>query len=720
MHRRLARALGVALLGLGLLAPAALADDPTPAPVVFGTPQLLVWWDSHGTYNGPVTDNAYALIRPDQVDPADATHFILGDGTGGVYHYFGHVVSGPYAGQADLCPVMLSIGIDYLSAYPYTDAVGFSADDCRASLTPPATPEPAITPEPTVEPTPAATDDTGAVGLTVAPGDGSDDPVALGLATALILALLGIGGFAILAYLFGWGPFPGRSPSVPALAAPASSAAAVPPTPAPVSAPAPEQGQPDRSSDPCASQTADLATASAHARGLNTVLAGLRRLYANLDQQIVQIEDGAIPTELGVEIAFAAGGLAGGAAGGAGIVPETILGKMFENALKDVLKGVVKSSLNAGEAALTGGADTLANLQGGALEAMLKGMLEDQFASDYLSASMGGLQTSAFALADQLPRKFAEADAYAAHAAEAVGQLITTYNSGMELANLVQQSVVLRQKAMMVYGDIADLEVQHETALEKMRDTAERLAYCRKVNAPDWKRSPASAPGPASPRRAGGRVTVSLCAMTGWRVLRGTPRAARVVDMGMEPLPSTLGPFDWSVMPSGTDRYWRLSWALLAKQTARLALDGIVPRHDRSREVGIRWTPALDLALGKPSTRNWFGERYTPARDVEAIAAGVQSHILRGTVLRLAAVMPDFSWEGMGTNFWSVDEADLGAPFLRSALEGRWGGAAVLADQLVVPIDHPIVGNDERADRLVRDLQDITRTFRAASGLSIP
>ncbi len=217
------------------------------------------------------------------------------------------------------------------------------------------------------------------------------------------------------------------------------------------------------------------------------MLAGLRRLHANLEQQIVQMEDGAIPTELGVEVAFAAGSLAGGAAGGVGIVPETILGKVIENALKDVLKGVVKSSLNAGEAALTGGADTWANLKGGALEALLKGMLEDQFTSDYLNASMGGYHTSAFALANQLPRKFAEADVYASHAAEAIGQLMTAYNSGMELANLVQQSAVLRQKAMAIYGDIADLEVAHETALETMRTAADRLAYCRKVNAPDWK-----------------------------------------------------------------------------------------------------------------------------------------------------------------------------------------------------------------------------------------
>ena len=71
----------------------------------------------------------------------------------------------------------------------------------------------------------------------------------------------------------------------------------------------------------------------------------------------------------------------------------------------------------------------------------------------------------------------------------------------------------------------------------------------------------------------------------------------------------------------------------------------------------------------------------------------------------------------MGTNAWSIDPSGLGVSFLHSALEGRWGGAAMLADRLIVPLDHAIVGDDDRADRLVRDLQDITRAFRSANGL---
>ena len=183
-------------------------------------------------------------------------------------------------------------------------------------------------------------------------------------------------------------------------------------------------------------------------------------------------------------------------------------------------------------------------------------------------------------------------------------------------------------------------------------------------------------------------------------------------------LPSTLQPFDWNVMRSGTSRYWSLAWSLLAEQLARLATDGIIP-HDRRDQGGSLWTPAVDLALGDRSSRTWFEEdAFVPARFVGSVAAaGDEARLSRGTTLRLEAVREDRSWEGAGTNFWSIGESDLGVGFIHSALEGRWGGAAVLADGLLVTLDHPIVGDFARADRLVADLQAITRAFRVANGL---
>jgi hypothetical protein len=188
--------------------------------------------------------------------------------------------------------------------------------------------------------------------------------------------------------------------------------------------------------------------------------------------------------------------------------------------------------------------------------------------------------------------------------------------------------------------------------------------------------------------------------------------------MNTEPLPSTLAPFDWSARPSGDPGYWELGWELLAEQEARLAEDGIIP-HDRFGQEGTAWTPAVDLCLTLANTNTMFTEgEYVPARHVYSIAkADSEGRLLRGTPLRLESVQPDRYWDAMGTNFWSVDDSDLDVRFIHTALEGRWGPPAVLADGLIVPIDHPIVGDDERADRLVRDLKAITFAFRAAHGL---
>jgi len=171
-------------------------------------------------------------------------------------------------------------------------------------------------------------------------------------------------------------------------------------------------------------------------------------------------------------------------------------------------------------------------------------------------------------------------------------------------------------------------------------------------------------------------------------------------------------------MRSGTWRYWQLCGKLLGKQLDRLADDGIRP-HDRFGEEGSHWTPAVDLALGDPD--DWAypeNRRFVPARSVWSVAHGRAKARLRcGSILRLEAVCPDPHVEALGTNFWSIDRADLGVSFIHSALEGRWGGAASLADNLIVPTDHPLVGDLARADRLVLDLQEITRAFRVANGL---
>jgi hypothetical protein len=160
---------------------------------------------------------------------------------------------------------------------------------------------------------------------------------------------------------------------------------------------------------------------------------------------------------------------------------------------------------------------------------------------------------------------------------------------------------------------------------------------------------------------------------------------------------------------------------MLVEQVEVIVQAGIEPLRphgasERYSKVGTFWTPAVDLALGRISTFTVHDVPYRPARDIVSIASGDDAErICSGTALRLeAALQAD---EHLGTNYWSVVNDDLDVSYVQSALGGRWGGAACLADVLIVPIEHPIVGDTERADRLVRDLQAVTLGFRMANGL---
>jgi hypothetical protein len=233
--------------------------------------------------------------------------------------------------------------------------------------------------------------------------------------------------------------------------------------------------------------------ASAHARGLNSVLAGLRDFAAQLDQQIVLIEKAAIPAEVGVEAAFLAGG-ALAPAGGIGWVPDILLGKIFEGVLKDQLKGVIKTALkSAGATAIQSGMETAEGIRDSGAEATLKGMMEDAISQKYLSASIAGHHRSLTDLASSLPGKFEAADVVARNMAEAVGNLITLYNTGMGVAQLVQESAILRRNQAAILDDIANLEVDFGSATERMTSLAQDLERCR------WVHSTTTAPLRPSP-----------------------------------------------------------------------------------------------------------------------------------------------------------------------------------------------------------------------------
>jgi hypothetical protein len=456
-----------------------VAADPTPVPVVFNPPQLLVWEDNHGTYDGPVVDNVYALVPNSEVDPKNNGHFILPDGNGGVFHYFGHIIDGPFGGSNDLCPKMIALGIDSVSDLPGYNSL--STAQCQAFLAPIVTAPPAVTDDPYAATTATVDPNAGGYVTTGSPSDpGSPDPIALEIATALILALLGIGSLRILGAIFHLGPFArpaivGANPSAPSGASPVVYG----PSPAPEPAHTQSSGQPH----PCAAQMAALEAASAHGRGINSILATLREFHAGLDQQIVLIEKAEIPATIGVDTAFLVGGQIAGKLG-PGFLPDTILGKIVDGLAKDQAKSLIKKTLGSGAFGLSGKLLSGGASAESAAKSTLKAVLKDSLSDHYASASMKGFRGSSFELLNTLPGKWKAADKIAGSMADAMGHLLTLYSSGASLATMVQQSAILRQKAMAVYGDIAELQEEFTSALEAQHFAADRLTHCQVMNAP--------------------------------------------------------------------------------------------------------------------------------------------------------------------------------------------------------------------------------------------
>jgi len=484
-ERGLALALAAILAGW-LVSPALAADPPPGPPLDFPTPQELVAVDRLVYHDDEMAHNPYMLASPnDEVAPGD---YDLPDSTGGFFHYFGHDVSGPYTRRTDLCPFMRMNGIDILPTAPtMVEIPNVLIAECDAPATAPtaglqASPDPAAADSP--RPASAGGEPIANAGTDVdGTGGGADDPVAMEIAVAIILLLLGIGGVAVLGAAMGVGPTARRPPPVGA-----DVAAVAPPT-----AQAPEVGRPspDRSpgrsqpnEDPCSAEAAALEAASAHARGLSSVLAGLRDFAAQLDQQIVLIEKAAIPAEAGVEAAFLAGG-ALAPKGGIGWVPDILLGRIFEGVMKDQLKGWIKSSLKEGAIKPpAGGAAGAKSVRDAAAKATLKGMMRDAISESYVNASISGYHGNSFGLANSLPGTFTAADAIGKNMADAVSHLLTLYSTGMSVADLVQQSAILRAKQAAILDDIAGLEVDVETAIEGMTTLADDLRRCRWVHSP--------------------------------------------------------------------------------------------------------------------------------------------------------------------------------------------------------------------------------------------
>ena len=522
-----ARLAAAAATGAVLLAAAlpVLAADPTPNPKwTFDAPVILVWMDNHGTVDGGVEDKAYMLVPPGVEVKGETGHYTLADGSGGVFHYFGHDVAGPYTNARDLCPRMISEKISDLSAWPWFDH-GISLDECLA-LAGLLTPAPAPTDDAGVVPA----DDTSGVDPT-----GSDLNLAAAIIWVLLLGGLGAGGVVAVRHLARpparstalWPPPGGGAPPpVPPGAQPPYQPLPPPDWPTPPglipqgptpSGPTP-QGEtppgetppgetpqdptqserpnqqdrgPDHQSDPCAAEAAAELAASAEARGLHSVLETLRALYASLEQQIVVIEDAAIPTELGVETAFLAGSAVSKV--GPGWVTDVLLGKLVEGVAKDELKAFIKKYLASAGNSTPGAWDSALTGGGAAVKTTLKHLIANALSDTYMTASSAGYYRELGALQRSLPDKWAAADKAAGRAADAIGNLLTLFKTGMSLSSLVKESADLREKAMGVYGDIAELEVELETAVEHQHEAARDLQRCR------WVHTPGGGPLPPAP-----------------------------------------------------------------------------------------------------------------------------------------------------------------------------------------------------------------------------
>jgi hypothetical protein len=488
-RHRLGRALAL-LTGAGLcllLVAPSLAADPSPTPSLdFPKPQEIVAVDHIEWLGEAVQNNPYMLAsKDDEVSPGN---YDYKDATGGIFHFYGHDLAGPFAKRTDVCPFIVAHQLLGLSTGVWNPAIpAVLAAECvgvgTAALA-------SVSPSGSDSPAPVAVAAGGGVtpgstgaGLT-APSTGADDPIALEIAIALICLALGIGGLKVLGVALGLGPFASRPPSLLDEGAPLSGSNAI--VDAVVAQPGtigPSHDQAQQPADPCAAELSALNGVSAHARGLNSVLAGLRDFAAQLDQQIVLLEQAAIPAEIGVETAFLAGGAIGGAAG-PGWIPDILLGKIVEGVAKDQLKGVIKTSLANAAVQAPAGGTAAADVRDSAAQATLKGMLEESLSNHYLAESIKGYHTSATAFANSLPDKFAAADRIGGHMADAVGHLITLYGAGMNLETLVQQSAILRQQQAVILNDIAGVEGDFGNATERMTGLAQDLQRCRWVHSP--------------------------------------------------------------------------------------------------------------------------------------------------------------------------------------------------------------------------------------------
>lgn len=464
-------ALGAAVLfavvsSVSVPASSVLAADPSakPTPMIFHNPQYLVWMEHHQTSWGPVVDQAYWLyVQP----PDEDGHWAVPDGGGTVFHYWGHLVGGPFSGEADACPAMLAVGVTSLQAWIVAAGEEAQVADCSGYL---ATAAPAAT---------APVDLASAPPNPGSVGDGSGDlddpevdPEALGIAVMLIGALL-----------FGGSAFAGiGSGAVPA---PAGGPTATPTLP-------PEPIEPPM--DPCAAQADAVAQASATGRSLNDLLASCRRYEELLQEQIDVLANLVLPGSVMLDLGFAAGGLSGGLGGVLGrklIQSATFRAALGEAVAKDVIKELAKQALGS-----AGGEIDPARLEAegdksAIKQSILAGIKEGLINKRFFDSVAPDAPSRVFRTPGEYSKFLGEigeyADSVAGPITEGMGALIDLYEgvtSGLELKDRLDNLRALRDR---IADRRVDLEISFEDALGAHRFAADRLAHCREINAPGWR-----------------------------------------------------------------------------------------------------------------------------------------------------------------------------------------------------------------------------------------
>ena len=449
----IARGAAATALFLGLLAlagPAAAEDpSPEPTPIAFGSPQYLVFWEGHSTYDGPVVDNVYALFTELPVEPG---HFVVPDGSGGVFHYSGKLIGGPYASDAELCPEMISLGIPSLQVWPPAMIGGSTIVDCARYRESSA-------------PTPTADDGSTITAPPSAQPAGQPDPARTAAAVGG-LVLAGAGAIGLLR----------RGPR--------------PPTNRPTDD-RPRQGE--APPDPCADQLAALRDVTIRGRMLNDLLATNRRYEALIDRQIVHLANVMIPGSFGMDVAFVLGGQWGSKLGW-GFVPKELMAKALDSAVKDVVKEAAKQGLDAagrGALDLDGFEAKLSAAGGKAAEggskAIVKELIKEQLMTRGYSQIAPGAAESLQQYQARMTMYTTYAKETAGPVADALGHLLSMYNAGIGVATLMEQLDILRMKRDAVLDRTAELEVALESLAENGQFARDRLDHCRKINAPGWR-----------------------------------------------------------------------------------------------------------------------------------------------------------------------------------------------------------------------------------------